>query len=246
MTKPQLAKTLQINQWNKTRVYEIEDKKYPSVTSVINNLDKPALVNWAAKLAAEYSQKYRGPLGELPPDDAIKMIKQAWRGSRDTAADFGTHVHDLIERDIMPAKDTREYPYVAAAARYLDDQGLIPVAQERTIVNVDAGYAGTADLFAIQEKALIVADWKTGNGLYESAAMQLVALANATHYVDEWGHLVTVEAKPWAGHAVRLHPNGYELRTVDMEGDNAHYMMQAFTGLIDVWHMKVNDHYWDK
>lgn len=246
LTKPLLAHSKRIDQWNNTRVYEIEGKEYPSVTSIIGLLDKPALISWAAKLSAEYAVAHLDAIALLPAADAINLVKRNWRGERDRSADFGTYVHDLIDQDIMPATDTKEYGYVAAAATYMDDQGLTPVAQERTIVNKQAGYAGTADLFAVQENRLIVSDWKTGNGLYESAAMQLVALANATHYADENGNLVAIEEYPDEGHAVRLHPAGYELRTVDMGGENAQIMFAAFVSLIDVWRMKVHNKYWDK
>ena len=246
MTKPLLARSKRINRWNNTRVYEIQNKEYPSVTSIIGMLDKPALINWAAKLSAEYAIEHATALALLPPADAVKVVKGSWRGARDESADFGTYVHDLIEQDTMPPKDSKAWPYVQAAAQYMDDQGLTPIAQERTVVNVKAGYAGTADLFSVQENRVIVSDWKTGNGLYESAAIQLVALANADRYANENGDLLAVKELPDEGHAVRLHPNGYELRTVDMDGENAQLMYAAFVSLIDVWKMKVNDHYWDK
>ena len=246
LTKPLLAHSKRINQWNNTRVYEVEGKEYPSVTSVIAMLDKPALISWAAKLSAEYAVAHLDAIALLPPADAINLVKRNWRGERDRSADFGTAVHDMIEQGITPPEGDKALPYVMAAHQYMNDQGLTPVAQERTIVNKLAGYAGTADLFAVQENRLIVSDWKTGNDLYESSAMQLVALANATHYADENGNLIAVEEYPEEGHAVRLHPKGYELRTVDMSGENAQVMFAAFVSLIDVWRMKVHNKYWDK
>ena len=98
MSTPALSRRMIYGRWNEqTRVYDIPGHpSMPSVTSVIGMKNKPALINWAAKLAAEYSQEHREALNELDPEAAVDAIKGSWRRHRDKAADFGTAVHDAI------------------------------------------------------------------------------------------------------------------------------------------------------
>ncbi len=245
MPGPALARSKRISRWDSTRIYDVGGREYPSVTSVIGMMDKPALVPWAAKMAAEYAVENREAVALLDDDDAVTLIKSNWRKQRDKAANFGTDVHKYIEDGVTP-EDTRAAAYVASAGVYLEEHVTQVISQETTIVNVDEGYAGTADLFALQGHEFFVADWKSGSGLYESAAMQLVALSNGTHYVNDDGTLVPITEWPYYGHGVRLTATGYELKTVRMNGLSARLMWKAFTGLIPAWHMKVGGDPWDK
>jgi hypothetical protein len=247
MADPKLARTMTYGTWNeRTRIYEIEGRVLPSVTSIIGMMDKPALINWAAKLAAEYSQEHRDALIQLPADAATDAIKGNWRRSRDKAARFGTQVHEAIENDQIPLKDDPTYGYVQQALIYLEDRELEVVGQEITVISLEHGYAGTMDLLAMDPDGSIrVADWKSGKGLYDSAALQITALMNADHIMgkDDW---VT---RPWdgaqVGEAVRLTSDRYYSETILNNTTLADKTLDAFLGLIPVWHYKTQGKVWE-
>ena len=146
MSTPTLSRRMIYGRWNEqTRVYDIPGMPgLPSVTSVIGMKAKPALINWAAKLSAEYSQEHRQALNELDPEAAVDAIKGSWRRSRDKAADFGTAVHDAIETGKEP--DIQMAPYVRSSERALQDLGVDVIGQEITLVSVQHVYAGSADV----------------------------------------------------------------------------------------------------
>ena len=93
------------------RHYQVEgyDEPFPSVTTVLNVIAKPALVPWARNVALE---KVRDTLYEhLASGDQVidplwvdAIIEQARHRPdlvRDQAADFGTQAHGLIEQIIL-------------------------------------------------------------------------------------------------------------------------------------------------
>ena len=247
MANPKLARSLTYGQWNeRTRIYEIDGAVLPSVTSIIGMMDKPALINWAAKMAAEYSQEHREALIQLPADAATDAIKGNWRRSRDRAARFGTQVHEAIEKDEIPDKDDPVYGHVQSALIYLEDRELEVVGQEVTVVSLEHSYAGTMDLLAMDPDGSIrVSDWKSGKGLYDSAAMQITALMNADHIIgNEPG--VTL---PWdgaqVGEAVRLTSERYYSETILANTTLAEQTFDAFLGLIPVWHYKTSGKVWE-
>jgi len=212
-------------------------------------MDKPALVPWAAKMAAEYAVTHREAITLLDDTDAAQLIKSNWRKQRDKAADFGTVVHQMIETDYMPPADDPAYGYCQQAQQMLNDTGLIVVAAEVTVANPTSGYAGTVDVIATDAHGdTIYLDWKTGKGLYfDSHGMQLAALMEASHVAGPDGTLAPIpgEQIPTAGIAVRLAADSYEAKGVTAGTDNYVDLFQAFAGLTDVWILKNNRRKWD-
>ena len=247
MVAPQGSSTIKYGNWNeRARVYIFDGVTYPSVTSVIGMMDKPALINWAARLAAEYSQDNRAALGQLDPEAAVDAIKGAWRRSRDRAANFGTAVHEMIESRETPEPDSELAPYVDGAAAFLKGFKLDVTSQEVTVVSKEHGYAGTMDVLALRPKddAVVVVDWKSGKGLYDSAALQLSALMNADHIVRN-NQLVPFNGAH-LGVAVRLTQQGkYYIEVLHRTTKVEERTYKAFIGLIDVWHYKTKAEVWE-
>src|SRR5450631_2593295 len=66
------------NKWgNKSRFYNVKGKEYPSVTTILSAIGRPALVNWAAKverqMVLEESATLYAQVAELP-----RMSKMGW------------------------------------------------------------------------------------------------------------------------------------------------------------------------
>lgn len=249
MTNPKLARQINFGKFDQTRVYDIDGRQYPSVTSVIGMMDKPALVPWAARMAAEYAVQNREAIALLDDPDAVTLIKSNWRKMRDTAADFGTMVHAFIEDGYTPPTDDPAFGYVAMAEIMLTEHQLTPVAVEVTVCHPEAGYAGTVDVIATDDNGdTIYLDWKTGKGLYyDSHGMQLAALMEATHVAGPDGTLAEIpgEQQPIEGVAVRLAPDHYEAKGIRQGTDGYLDLFTAFVGLTDTWILKTNQRRWD-
>lgn len=249
MTQPKLARQIQFGRFDKTRIYTIDGNEFPSVTSIIGMMDKPALVPWAAKMAATYAVSHREAITLLDDDDAVQLIKSNWRKARDKAADFGSAVHQMIEQGVTPDSEDPAWGYVNQAAEMLSDWGITVDAAEVTVAHPAHSYAGTVDVLAHdREGVALLLDWKTGKGTYlDSHGMQLVALAEATHTADPTGELIHIpeDLAPQYGLTVRLAEDGYEVKGVTRGSDVWYDLYQAFIGLIDVWVMKRNRHRWD-
>ena len=250
MAAPKGSRKLEYGRWNEsTRIYESEGQTFPSVTSVIGMADKPALVNWAARMAAEYSQANRDALAGLEPAAAVDAIKGSWRRSRDRAANFGTAVHEAIEHGKIPDQDDEIRPYVDASQKFIKDYSLGVTGLEVTVVSQEYGYAGTMDVLGSTSDEdghrTVVADWKSGKGLYDSAAMQLAALMNADSVLTENGTLEPFQGCD-EGVAIRLMASGaYEARTLTRDSELGSRTFQAFLGLIPVWHYKTKAEVWE-
>lgn len=237
MTAPARSRSIRIR-GSSSRIYtDATGREYPSVTSVIGLLDKSdALVPWAAKAAAEYAVLHRDALAQLPAPDAITLIKNNWRQKRDQAADLGTLVHDYLDRGRRPDR-LPERAYFEQAERFIEEIGLTVEATEVSVCNPEIGYAGTLDVLATQGGDRIIADWKTGKGLYESHALQLVALGEATHILSETGELAPFDPVD-RGIAVRIGTDDYEWRVINRGTAEWVAAWDAFRGLIPVWEWK--------
>lgn len=147
--------------------YEIEGVLYPSVTTILQVINKPALLNWAAK---------NGPAG-------MARIKQE-------SADFGTTVHRYIS-EILDGKavdlDALD-PEIAGCVRSFQEWArlvsLQPIITEQTIHSKTHGYAGTLDFFGLVYGVPTLIDWKTSSGIYPEMELQVAAYSFA---LDEMG-----------------------------------------------------------
>lgn len=201
----------------------------PGVSSIVNQMPKPALTPWAAKMAAEFAvanieSLYK--LVDIDPAAAIDLIKGApWRSSG-TAADNGTEVHhytELIARAIMAGekpsfsvpKDVM--PYLKQYARFLKEFDVEPVLLETTVIHTEPGqdYMGTFDflgrLRALGDD-LVIVDTKSGaSGVWPSSAIQQTGYRYAESYWDgEAGELKPMPPVA-ATFGLWLRPEGFAL-----------------------------------
>src|SRR3954464_11091349 len=78
------------------------DNVYESVTTILSATEsKPQLVNWAAKLAAEFAVSHHDAIGQsiesFGADATIKLIASEAKRLRDLKADIGSHQHAILE-----------------------------------------------------------------------------------------------------------------------------------------------------
>lgn len=213
----------------------------PSVTNVIDTLNKPFLSNWYAKRAAEDAvqviQDHPG-LVQKKPQEAIKWISGAARRTARTAADLGDTVHNYVEllaQGVEPTEvlDDVAAKYVDSWKRFIEDKSPEFLYLEATVFGEVEGtgkaYAGTADFIAKIDGKLIVGDYKTGRSVHAEASLQLSALSHGTHLTTPDG---IIEMPKLDGECVvHLSPNGYSIWDTT-QSDRA---WSVFSGLRELW-----------
>jgi hypothetical protein len=208
---------------------DVTRDQVPGVTSIISGRAKPALIAWAAKMAAEYAVYNIDTIYPLAKTDrygAIDLVKRAHTRSSGTAAGRGTDVHKIVERLLNGERGVsvskEERPFIEHFQRFATEYHLEPVYNEITLWSDRYRYAGTADGIwrltgpgILEPGALAVCDLKTGaSGVWEDAALQLAAYRNADYMLFPDG---TREKMPVTenSYAIWLRPEGYALLPLD-------------------------------
>lgn len=165
------------------------------VTSILNLLDKPALVQWSANECAAYVAEL-WKAGQVYTESEIAGIledaRYAHRRKKEDAAGYGTMAHEIIERFFKEGywpedHEWEQIPFEVANSLGLFSEwwtqaGLSFMESERYVWDLQFHYGGTADLLARgPDGAVWLIDWKTGKGIYGSMILQLAAYFNALH-----------------------------------------------------------------
>lgn len=173
------------------RYYTIDGKKFPSVTSILNVLNKPQLVNWAVRLTRDYIKqelfafRRADSLEDLDLDNLLAKSAAEHDRVRNAAADHGIAVHNSIasyvgnKRNLAQDND----PVTISFRQWQEAAQFEPIAAEKLVFSREHGYAGTADLIGRVNGKLAVLDIKTGRGIYPEYKLQLAAYAVA------WGEM---------------------------------------------------------
>jgi len=201
--------------------YYLGDRKLDGVTTLIGNgLPKPALVNWAARTAAEKAVNEWDRLAELPVAERLKQIQKAPDESRNAAAVKGTRIHALA--DPLSRGEEVDVPdelagHVESCVKFLDDWEPEHVVTEAPVYHEKYLYAGTLDLMAKMHGEWWLLDFKTSaSGAYGDTAFQLAAYRYATHILDDDGELHPMPPVDRCG-VIWLRADGYDLYPYDAD-----------------------------
>lgn len=235
------------------RLYLVDGEEVPSVSTVLQVLEKGGLSWWGMKVGVEgVLELLKRPEVVVPPDaDAIVALLKEHRLTvnhvKDKAADRGTNVHSALEgwfeNGVIP--DPQFYPenergYVAGLVAFLNDAQPLGHASE-VMVGVPDGYAGRFDLLASFEGEVVVKTYpkrKPVREAFESSTWLLdlktskgvypsyhLQLAAYEYALEACGY----EAPDHSG-VLRVTDDGrYEL----VEG-RAHW--EQFTSVLEVYH----------
>jgi len=157
-------------------IYKLKDGSIVAgVTTIINQLDKPALIQWAWKLGKEGKD---------------------WREERDSAGDIGTLVHDAVMNyltgemlgelgDIVNACYLKFWTWWSD----LKNEGAIERLVEMPKISERLKFGGQPDLVYELDHKWVLCDIKTSNGIYDSHWLQLagydILLRENGYKVDE-------------------------------------------------------------
>lgn len=162
---------------------------YPRVSDILKVWHQPELESWMRSLAVEDA------LVQAPPEDdrfqdAKRMALAAPFRIRDRAAAVGTRIHKGVEQ-FLEGQEPDEIdhpeagPFIRSACEFIERYVAGVVAFERSLYNASFHYAGTGDLFAeLIDGRIACIDWKSGNRVHRTHALQLAAYVNA-----EWSAL---------------------------------------------------------
>lgn len=220
------------------RTYTWAGESYTSVTTILQALSKPALVNWAAKMVAEYAVENIDEIAALAKKDApgaVRALKGSPWQKRDDAAALGTVVHDQIEAYVLG--QTPPQPSADVSQRFawfedwVNDYSPEFEASETTVYSRNYGYAGTLDAIAtIGGRRWLIDVKTTKSGVFPEHALQLAAYRFADFIGAPNGD--EVEMPKVDGAAVLwLSPTGYkftELRCDEQIFESFYAIRQAW------------------
>lgn len=211
MTAPRFTK--------RGRSYRIDGEPVPSVTTILKDgLPSPALVTWAARETAGAAVNRWEELATMDVAHRLRTLERAAWESRDRAALRGTEIHELGDGLAHGREVSVPEAYAATVdgyARFLDTFDVQPVVTEAPVCHPEHGWAGTTDILArLADGALWLLDLKTGKGVYESAALQVTAYANATWSLDPDGATVPWPQPDRLG-VIHVTPEGSTLHPID-------------------------------
>jgi hypothetical protein len=194
----------------------------PSVTTILRVIAKPNVTRWAARKAAEYALEHWAELEGMSDPEAIARISGAHEQISDVAKDIGNAVHEVAEmwgkgEAHEPARGTASY--VNQLISFLMDSKPRFIENECTLWSRKHQYAGTADAIAEIDGKLYLLDFKTGKRVYEEAALQLSALANADFIIREDGTEEEIPALEVLA-AVHVRPRSCRVIPVNHMTDN--------------------------
>jgi len=175
--------------------YETSEGTFPSSTTILSLLNKPALTPWAVKMTISYLSERLDDIKsgklKLTYGNTALILEEAKRHHRaiaTKAAQIGTDVHAMVEnhvkghnvlnadhRIIEKELSTTQKPYNA----YLDwekKQSFSLIGSEIPVCSPKwGGYGGTLDMVAELDDKSYIIDLKTSSGIYDEYIMQIAS-----------------------------------------------------------------------
>lgn len=163
----------------------------PSVTQVLDLMNKPALVQWAANATTEYlrtrilaGQSY----DEIALDEMLNDARFNFRKISSRAKSVGGLVHEWIEATlaILLGGEGIAPPFpinqqaansCKAAMDWMSQHKFEPLQPEVKLYSRKHKVAGTMDWPAKVNGRLSIVDWKTSKGIYDEMILQVDAYA---------------------------------------------------------------------
>ena len=180
------------------RVYRLDflpnRPSVPSVTSVVDNsLRNHGLEHWRNNWILEGLRQNRN---QTVTNELIEDVMSASTLEADRSKNLGVAAHKLIEKVLREEDineelmDDRMDGVLRSFLRWRKEFGDWSVVDTEVgvweyDVETGRGYAGQVDAIFQKGNTLMIVDWKTSSGIYESAAIQLAAYTEALRTMIE-------------------------------------------------------------
>lgn len=164
--------------------YDSDGRKVPGVTTILRDGFPIRLVDWAAKSTAKDALANLDRLAAMEREEAYDWLRGAPARHRSKATARGKDIHshgEALARDDQTAHDVPPELIgpVEAYARWLDRRAVAAIHVECPVINRKWDYCGTFDLVARIGETNWLLDIKTGERVFDDAALQLAAYAHA-------------------------------------------------------------------
>ena len=253
---------MQIEQINtpKGRFYEVDGKRLPSVTTILDVINKPFINDWRVDVEREFvtnaacelydQTKTTKPLSpinyRLCLRNRLPQLREAERAAK-RAADLGTAIHAFVEwelrNELGGLPGVRPYlPEGADTAidawhKWRDEVKFKPLKTEFAVYSYafgpHMGYAGTVDWLGEVNSVVTLGDIKTGKRVWPEAFLQNVAYRHAYRSLnlDQAFHLGLIQA----GLILRLPKlrGDAEFEAVPVPDDDR--LLDAFKAALMIW-----------
>jgi hypothetical protein len=199
-----------------TQYINANGNRVVGVTTVLNVLDKPALVKWANNLGLQGldSNKYRDKMADVGTITHLRILSHL-KGIEPDLSEYS-------QSDIKTSDNCMLSYY-----EWEKHHKLEPICIETPLVSDRYGYGGTPDFVGLIDGRLEIIDYKTGNGIYGSAYYQVAAYRQMA---QELGHNVEHARILRIG---RDENEGFEERLVTKFDDE----FQLFLRCLDIYNL---------
>ena len=180
----------------KSHRYKVSDsgskpEHCPSVTTILNVLNKPALVEWGVRCACDYVYDNLQLLTKQQSfsiEQVFRIVEQARTAhdrTRQEAADIGTNVHDFLAAywrgyasGVCPKmpEEEKELNCINAALNWFQEHDLKPVRIEQAQYSRLHKFCGRPDFIGHIDGSLSVLDYKSTRSIYPELALQCTDL----------------------------------------------------------------------
>ena len=153
----------------------------PSVTTVLQLLNRPGLNEWRVRQAAWHGMLYGQQMVQFPDTSYIKDVVAEADKVVEAAADFGTDFHAAVAhwlggRDYIGRLDTMSI--LEGFIEWYNNHDIQCLMAECSFASEEYGYAGTIDFIGTWNDRPVLVDFKTQEGpatFYDEYPLQLVA-----------------------------------------------------------------------
>lgn len=170
--------------------YTIDGKIVPSVTKILNVINKPNLLYWAVNSAIRNLQSNISPKTKYTEENLGVILNNARNTPnkiKNTSAKLGTKVHKALELIIDSNKkqeeitDERVKDIIMKFMEWWQTEkpDLVFVESERPVYSPSLNYCGTFDFIAKEGEDIIIGDFKTSNNVYPEHYLQTAAYQKA-------------------------------------------------------------------
>jgi len=177
----------------KKHLYTLDGSPLIGVTSVLEIIAKPSLIQWAANETVKYirencswNQTEPGDGMYRVTEEDLNQAKTAHRRKKDDAASKGTDTHSIVENFVVQCleryagKPFAAYPdSIKPFAEWAQKNNVTFLAAEKRMYSKNYWFAGTCDLIFEMNWKRYIGDIKTNNAIYwpmffQTAAYQLM------------------------------------------------------------------------
>jgi hypothetical protein len=239
---------VEVNFTEKNHKYVVTDKQVdggkpftpPSVTKILKVMDKPALVQWSANMAADYLREKWQPgksYDELEIKELLDDARMAHRKKADKGKDFGTLVHKYMEAFVRSESELEDHPTLPenTEAKTACEQITTWLRKnvksyhgcEMLVYSRKYRIASMLDVMAeFNDGVLTLFDYKCASGVWAEYRLQLAAYAN--FYNECYGEMPQRRIVPW------WDKKNSEFKPTELRAERMKPDFDAFTNLVPV------------